>query len=160
MKKLITYITTSLAILTLIIVFGNKLVDFIDKIQSEKDQIQQTLNLRTTSYYENLTYYKDELGQTIQEKETCQTTREVIEQTHDEIINQYEKITDSLIGELITKERKAQIKAEDLQPLVKNKLSINNNSTLQLKQSVVKTALNKPKQKKKRFVKIFRRLKK
>jgi len=159
MKKLITYITTSLAILTSIIVFGNKLVDFIDKLKAEKIQLQETLKQRTVSYYENLTYYQNELGQTIQETEICETKQKVIEQTHDEIINQYEKITDSLTEVIIDKEVKAEIKAEDLQPLVKNKLSVNNSSNIQLKQSTVISLKNKPVLKQKVFKRLFAKVK-
>ena len=89
--------------MTSVLVAGTKLLDFIDKLKQEKYQIQETLNERTISYYENLTYYQDELGQTIQESEICETKQRILKSNHNkrakkdsQIISDYEYTADSL----------------------------------------------------------------
>ena len=123
MKKFIYIITTFTAILTSILVAGNKVLDFIDKLKAENKQTSEQL----VNSHLIIRQYENDLGQVVEEKEECTTFQKILIEKknseleeHNQIINEYEKITDSLSGELITNE----IKATDVPNIVINQSSI------------------------------------
>lgn len=163
MKKYITILTTSIAIITSILVAGSKLIDFIDKLKSEKTQLQKTLNQRTTSYYENIVYYQNELGQTIQEKEICEVTHKILAKNYIEINQHYEQIVDNLSEVIIDKEIKAEITIENIENINHKQLTTSIKSNIPKKElNTIKTPYIDPVlsslPKKKRFLnKIFKK---
>ena len=134
----------SIIIPSLIALFtlGNKALEFYNNLTAELAQkTEQLIDTHMT-----INRYENELGETVIEKEKCETTQEiVIAKKEKEIkranenISEYEDILDSVVNESIRNEHKAEIKAVEVPSIVINQLTLRSSGIVQKEIKAVKS---------------------
>ena len=147
MKRIIKILTISGSILGAIATIIKIFYGFYSDLKIERNQLQETLHQRTVNYHETIVYYANELGQTVQEVEICETKQQIIEDKiaeNNKIIEDYEEILDEVTSIEILEDQKEEIKTENIQNITSETLSSNLSTNIHQEIKGVKTLKNEP----------------